>query len=57
MKREVFLLKKTLIDKLSFERFSYDIKAQISGIFSVSEESVPGKNVLENNTVAIFFPV
>ncbi len=57
MKREVFLLKKTLIDKLSFERFSYDIKAQISGIFSVSEESVPGKKVLENNTVAIFFPV
>ena len=34
----------------------YEIKAQISGVFSISEESVLGKKVLDNNTVAILFP-
>ena len=34
----------------------YDIKALISGIFSISEDSVLGKKVLVNNTVAILFP-
>ena len=34
----------------------YDIKAQISGIFSIAEDSVLGRKVLSNNTVAILFP-
>ncbi len=34
----------------------YDIKAQISGIFKLSEDSVLGKKILANNTVAILFP-
>ena len=93
--RSILTLNKTIIDKLSFERFSdnvtkideegqvtfnrsvkqleefkvrvslgvlisaeskYEIKAQISGIFSISEDSVLGRKVLANNTVAILFP-
>lgn len=34
----------------------YNIKVQISGIFSISEDSVLGKKVLTNNTIAILFP-
>lgn len=93
--KSILTLRQTVIDELSFERFSdevtrcddngvikfhhqvdsleesvykvslgvsasaegkYDIKVQISGIFSLSEESVLGKKVLANNTVAILFP-
>lgn len=93
--RSILILEKTIIDKLSFERFSdeinkidekeqitfnhkieqleelkfrvslgmsliskskYNIEAQISGIFSISENSVLGKKILTNNTVAILFP-
>lgn len=93
--RSILTLNQTIIDKLSFERFSddvtkiddegqvtfnrsvkqleefkvrvslgvlisseskYEIKAQISGIFSISEDSVLGRKVLANNTVAILFP-
>lgn len=93
--RSILILEKTIIDKLSFERFSdeinkidekeqitfnhkieqleelkfrvslgmsliskskYNIEAQISGIFSISEDSVLGKKLLTNNTVAILFP-
>ena len=93
--RSILTLKQTVIDKLSFERFSddickideegeitfrhnvnqieeftfkvslgvslsaegkYEINAQISGVFSLSEDSVLGKKVLANNTVAILFP-
>lgn len=93
--KSILTLHQTVIDKLSFERFSgdvnkiddegqinfghnieqldefsfrvslrislmaesrYAIKAQISGIFTISEDSVLGKKVLANNTVAILFP-
>lgn len=93
--KSILVLKKAIIDKLSFERFSddvnkidaegqitfnhsinqieeftfkvslgvsvtseskYDIKAQISGVFELSEDSVLGKKILANNTVAILFP-
>lgn len=93
--RSILTLHQTIIDKLSFERFSDDvnkiddegqinfshnmkqidefvfrvslgvalwaeskylIKTQISGIFSISEDSVLGKKVLANNTIAILFP-
>lgn len=93
--KSILILNKTIIDKLSFERFSddidkidedskinfnhkisqigkfdfrvslgvvlmlegqYNIEAQISGFFSVDEQSVLGKKVLENNTAAILFP-
>lgn len=93
--KSILTLKNTIIDKLSFERFSdevneideegeisfnhsirqleestfkvslnvsiiselkYDIRAQISGIFTISEHSSLGKKVLEKNTIAILFP-
>lgn len=93
--KSILTLQKTVIDKMSFERFSddvnkidesgeitfnhkvsqldelvfrvtlgvcicsekrYDIKAQISGIFSISEDSTLGKKVMANNTIAILFP-
>lgn len=93
--KSILTLKKTLIDKLIFERFSrdisgidkdgiinfhhqiepvdklefkvslgvtlisesqYNIIAQISGIFELTEESVMGKKLLTNNAVAILFP-
>lgn len=93
--KSVLTLKKTLIDKLVFERFSndvnvideegiitfhhqispidkmifkvslgvtltsesqYNINAQISGIFELTEESIMGKKLLTNNAVAILFP-
>lgn len=93
--KSILTLNKTVIDKMSFERFSdnvnkidengeitfshkvtqlgelifrvtlgvcisskdeYEIRAQISGIFSVSEDSALGKKVLANNTIAILFP-
>lgn len=34
----------------------YNISVQITGIFSISEKSVFGENILANNTVAILFP-
>ena len=93
--QSILTLKQTLIDKLIFERFSYDINginkdgiitfhhqinpidklvfkvslgitlfsesqyninAQISGIFELTEESIMGKKLLTNNAVAILFP-
>lgn len=93
--KSILTLNRTVIDKLSFERFSedvhkidengqitfdhqmrqidkstfrvvlgvdliakekYEIRVQIAGIFSISEESVFGEKILANNTVAILFP-
>ena len=34
----------------------YRIEVEISGLFRLSEDSVLGKKILENNTVAILFP-
>lgn len=34
----------------------YDIKASIVGEFELSEDSVLGKKILHNNTIAILFP-
>ena len=34
----------------------YNIEVQVSGIFELTEESIIGKKLLENNAVAILFP-
>lgn len=39
-----------------FSEQKYNIEVQISGVFSISEDSALGKKVLANNTAAILFP-
>lgn len=93
--KSILTLKRAVIDKLNFERFSddvtqideegeinfhhsieqqeqytfrvslgvslmskskYNMEVQISGIFTMTEDSVLGKKILLNNTIAILFP-